>query len=74
MYHSTRTGKILYLCKLEVFLRQIIVVVPNGKRQGPTLSPAQEEEGSQDTWVHLAGLCWRLVFPQSSTLAFIGLQ
>lgn len=76
MYHTTGIGKILYLCKLEVFLGHvIIIIIIIGNRQGPTTSPAQEEEGSQDTWVHLEWLCLEAsAFPRATTFTFIGLQ
>lgn len=74
MYHTTGVGKILYLCKLEVFLGQIVRIFIIGKRQGPTVSPTQEEEGSQDAWVHLEWLCLEAAaFPRTSTFTFIGL-
>lgn len=74
MYHTIGVGKILYLCKLEVFLGQIVRIFIIGKRQRPTVSPTQEEEGSQDTWVHLEWLCLEAAaFPRTSTFTFIGL-
>lgn len=73
MYHTTGTGKTLYLCKLEVFLRQVVVVI-TGKRQRPTRSPAQHEEHSQDRCVHLEWLCLEAAaFPQTSVFTFIDL-
>lgn len=75
LYITIGISKILYLCKLEIFLRQIVIILIIGKWQGPTTSPAQEEEGSQDTWVHLDWLYPQaVVFPQMSTFTFIGLQ
>lgn len=49
IFHTTGTDKILYLCKLEVFLRPILIILIAGKGQGPTRSPTKEEESSQDT-------------------------
>ena len=75
IYHIIGVGETLYLCKLEVLLRQIFIILIVANGQGPTMCPAQEEEGSQDTRVHLEWLRLKpAAFPQTSTFAFIGLQ
>lgn len=50
MHYSAILGRIQYLCKHKVFLRQVIIIIITiGKGQGPTGSPAQQEEGGQDS-------------------------